>query len=203
MLFPMFSKKNEAEEIKHHPHDFIVKRLFLWAIPEWVKPNHATILRFIMTPYVVWLIYIHEYDLATVWFILAALTDAIDGSMARTRKQITEWGELFDPVADKLLIGTVGLILIYRYLHLFLIITILVLEFLTIAAAFYLKWKHPHFRPKANVFGKLKMLMQVIGVVLLLIFAQMPGSSVMSAVVSVIFAVSIFFTVLSMYFAGL
>jgi len=193
----------DNSEIKHHPHDFIVKRLFLWAIPEWVKPNHITVTRFILVPPVIWLVYIQNYDVAAALFIVAALTDAIDGSLARTRNQITEWGELFDPVADKLLIGSIGLILIYRYLHLFLIIAILALEFTTIAAAFYLKWKKPKLRLKANVYGKIKMFLQVCGVVLLLIFAQMPGSHVLSGVISVIFMGSIFFTVLSMYFAGI
>lgn len=192
-----------TEEIKHHPHDFIVKRLFLWAIPEWVKPNHITVIRFLLVPPVIWLVYTHDYDLAAAVFIVAALTDAIDGSLARTRRQITEWGELFDPVADKLLIGSVGLILIYRYLHLFLILAILALEFTTIAAAFYLKWKKPKLRVKANVYGKIKMFMQVIGVVLLLIFAQMPGSAVLSVVISGIFIISIIFTILSMYYAGI
>ncbi|MFA6322486.1 MAG: CDP-alcohol phosphatidyltransferase family protein [Candidatus Buchananbacteria bacterium] len=190
-------------EYKLHPHDFIVNRMILWAIPDWIKPNHVTILRFILTPPVVWLVFLRDYDVAFALFIIAALTDAIDGSMARIRNQITEWGELFDPVADKLLIGSVGLILIYRYLHLFLIVTILVLEFVTILAAFYLKKKHPNFRPKANVFGKTKMFLQVVGVALLLIFAQMPGNQVLSVGISGIFTVSIFFTILSMYFAGI
>lgn len=193
----------QENEIKHHPHDFIVKRLFLWAIPEWVKPNHVTIVRFILVPPVIWLVFTQNYDIAAALFVIAALTDAIDGTMARTRKQITEWGELFDPVADKLLIGSVGLILIYRYLHLFLIIAILALEFTTIAAAFYLKWKNPKIRMKANVYGKIKMFMQVCGVFFLLIFAQMPDNSFLSASISGIFVVSIFFTILSMYFAGI
>lgn len=192
----------ETDDIKHHPHDFIVQRLFLWAIPFWVKPNHVTVLRFFLIPPVVFLVYSSHYDWALFLFIIAALTDAIDGSMARTRKQITEWGELFDPVADKLLIGTVGLILIYRYLHLFLIVTILVLEFLTILAAFYLKWKKPKIRPMANVYGKIKMFLQVVGVGLLLIFSQMPGSHTLSAVISGIFVISIGFTLVSMYKAG-
>jgi phosphatidylglycerophosphate synthase len=74
---------------------------------------------------------------------------------------------------------------------------------LTIFAAFYLKKKHPHYRPKANVFGKLKMLLQVIGVILLLFFAQMSGSSELSVIISGIFSLSIVFTVLSTYYAGL
>jgi CDP-diacylglycerol--glycerol-3-phosphate 3-phosphatidyltransferase len=193
----------ETVNIKHYPHDFLVNRLILWAIPEWIKPNQITALRFILIPPVVWLVYSGHYAWATALFIIAALTDAVDGSLARTRRQITEWGELFDPVADKLLIGTVGLILIYRFLHLFLIVIILVLEFLVIFATFYLKKKNPQIRPKANVFGKIKMVLQVVGVTLLLIFAQFPGSHILSGIISLIFIISIFFTLLSMYYFGI
>ncbi len=188
---------------KPYPHDFLIDRLILWAIPSWIKPNHFTVLRFFLVAPVVWLIYSHDYLWGGILFVATAFTDAIDGSLARTRNQVTEWGELFDPLADKLLIGAVGFILIFRLLHWVLIVIILVLEFLTIVAAFYVKWRQMPIRPRANVFGKIKMVLQSTGVILLLVFTQMPNNNPLGWVISGIFIVSIFFTVLSIYFAGI
>jgi len=192
-----------AEKPKTYPQDHLINRLILWTLPEWIKPNHITVLRFILTVPVVWLIYLENYDLATALFIITALTDAIDGAMARIRNQITEWGELFDPVADKLLIGLVGFLLIFRFLHWWLIVIILSLEFITVFAAMVVKAKYPQIPIRANIFGKTKMILQCLGVILLLIFAQMPDNAGLSWTISGIFSLSIVFTVLSMRYAGI
>jgi len=193
----------ENEKPKLYPQDYLINWLILWTLPKWVRPNHITGLRFILTVPVVWLIFIKDYDLATALFIMAALTDAIDGALARVRNQITEWGELFDPIADKLLIGLTGLLLIFRFLHWWLMVIILILEFITILWAIYVKIKHYDIHISANVFGKLKMVFQSSGVILLLIFAQMPDNSNLSAIISTIFIISIIFTILSMHYAGI
>ncbi len=44
--------------------------------------------------------------MATALFVVAAVTDRLDGWYARTRGQVTDLGKLLDPIADKLLIGT-------------------------------------------------------------------------------------------------
>jgi len=193
----------DQSAIKILPQDRLMAKTILRLIPSWVTPNQVTVLRFILTVPVVWLVLYHYYNPAIWLFILAVLTDAVDGAMARTRNQITEWGELFDPVADKLLIGAVGLLLIFRYLHWLLILIILTLEFITIIAAFIYK-THGGLAPvKANIFGKTKMVLQSSGIGLLLIFAQNPTNHVLSLIISIIFIISIGFTVLSMYASGL
>ena len=185
------------------PHDWLLSKTILPLIPPRIRPNHITVLRFILTVPVVWLTVYHYYNIAIWLFIFAVFTDALDGSMARVRNQITEWGELFDPVADKLLIGSVGLLLIFRYLHWLLILTILTLEFITIVAVFIYKKRGGTGKIQANVFGKTKMVLQASGIGLLFIFAQNPTNHILSLVISTIFMVSIVFTVLSMYSSGL
>jgi len=190
-------------DTKPYPHDWLVNRLILWLIPQRIKPNHITSLRFVLTVPTVWLIYSGNYSLGAALFIIAALTDIIDGSLARIRNQITEWGELFDPVADKLLIGLVGIILIFQFLHWAFIAAILALEIITILGAFYFKLTNKPIHIKSNIFGKIKMILQSIGIVLLFVFAQMPNNEPLNIFVSTIFAISIVFTLLSMFFAGI
>ena len=70
-------------------------------------PNSLTVVRIILVPlFVIFLSARIPYGiyLATVIFIIAALTDSIDGYLARKWKQVTTLGKLLDPLADKLLI---------------------------------------------------------------------------------------------------
>ena len=70
-------------------------------------PNALTVFRILLVPVLV-VVLLSELErgdlLAAVIFATASLTDAVDGHLARTRKEITTFGKLMDPVADKLLI---------------------------------------------------------------------------------------------------
>lgn len=136
-------------------------------IPHSVKPNHVTVVRFILTPPVVLLLWLDHYWIGLVIFLLAAFTDAIDGAMARTRNQITDWGKMFDPFADKLLICSAVFIIILKYVDFWAGWVIIILETLIIIAA--LIQKHQGRVVQANLWGKIKMNLQVLGVVLLLL----------------------------------
>ncbi|MDI9440641.1 MAG: CDP-diacylglycerol--glycerol-3-phosphate 3-phosphatidyltransferase [Firmicutes bacterium] len=78
-------------------------------------PNFITLTRILLVPLFTFL-YLQEPGsmnfAATAVFLLAALTDALDGYLARSRKEITRFGQLIDPIADKLLITAALLCLI-------------------------------------------------------------------------------------------
>jgi len=70
-------------------------------------PNVLTVLRILLVPVLVVALLDETANgdlLAAIIFALASLTDAVDGYLARTRDAITTFGELMDPIADKLLI---------------------------------------------------------------------------------------------------
>ena len=67
-------------------------------------PNRLTILRILMAPVIVILVVYRMPAWALAAFCVAALTDALDGFIARTRGQRTELGRILDPLADKLLL---------------------------------------------------------------------------------------------------
>lgn len=75
-------------------------------MPKINLPNKLTILRIFMVPLlVVVLLTRYSLNLAALIFSLAALTDWLDGYIARSTDQITDLGKLLDPIADKLLLA--------------------------------------------------------------------------------------------------
>jgi len=69
-------------------------------------PNALTILRILLIPVIVGFLVYEHFDYALVTLIVAALTDALDGSIARMANQKTQFGAYLDPLADKLLLMT-------------------------------------------------------------------------------------------------
>jgi cardiolipin synthase len=73
--------------------------------------NRLTIIRILMTPGIAALLLYRQTAAALALFLLAGLTDALDGFVARTRGQRTALGMVLDPLADKLLMVSVVLVL--------------------------------------------------------------------------------------------
>jgi cardiolipin synthase (CMP-forming) len=69
-------------------------------------PNFLSLLRIILVPVFVIFLIQSEYDKALIAFIVAGLTDALDGTLARLLKCQTTLGAYLDPIADKLLLVT-------------------------------------------------------------------------------------------------
>ena len=74
-------------------------------------PNLLTLLRLSFIPFIVSSILEGHYEIALILFVLAGISDALDGILARLLGQRTKLGEYLDPIADKLLISTLFLIL--------------------------------------------------------------------------------------------
>ena len=74
-------------------------------------PNLLTLLRLSFIPFVVSSILDGRYGIALILFILAGISDGLDGLLARALGQRTKLGEYLDPIADKLLISTLFLVL--------------------------------------------------------------------------------------------
>lgn len=159
------SSFEKSEEI--YFTDKILAATVLKLIPRRVTPNHVTVLRLVFTPVVALLMFYGHYSIGLWAFLLVAFTDAIDGAMARTRDQITPWGKIYDPVADKILISTMVFIIVLRYIDLWTALIIVFLEIVIIVTGWYrLKIGK---KVQANIWGKIKMNLQVLGVTILLL----------------------------------
>ena len=153
---------------KIYPHDRLMARTVLRLVPPSVTPNQITILRFLLTPVAVWFVHARQYDISIPFFLLVAFSDALDGSLARVRGQVTEWGMIWDPVADKLLIASIAVVLLFRHFPPELAVVIFGLEAIFLAGGYY--WKRKGRIVSANVWGKFKMIAQVLGIALFLLF---------------------------------
>lgn len=167
---------------------------FLKFIPKWVTPNHLTIMRFLSIPFVLFLLVLENYPAAIVLFSISAFTDALDGALARTTNQITEWGKMYDPVADKILIGTVVALVVSKNISPVLALSIISLELFIVLAALYQK-KQNQIEIEAKKAGKVKMVFQSFGVGFILLFISWP--------VEVFYDLSVMLLYLSLFFAGL
>jgi cardiolipin synthase len=74
-------------------------------------PNQLTLLRMIFLPFIVINLVKHDFKWALALFILAGMSDGLDGLLARTLHQQTLFGQYLDPIADKLLMSTMFLVL--------------------------------------------------------------------------------------------
>jgi cardiolipin synthase len=137
-------------------------------------PNLLTLLRICLAPFLVAAILERHFAVSFGLFVVAGLTDALDGLLARILKQRSLLGEYLDPVADKLLLSTLFLVL----MHMTLIpVTVTVLVFgrdvgiLVVAAILYAATGRREFSP--SLLGKANTLAQVAAVAAVLVQAML------------------------------
>jgi cardiolipin synthase len=137
-------------------------------------PNLLTLSRICLAPFLVSAILDNHYALSFGLFVAAGLTDLLDGLLARVLKQYTMLGQYLDPVADKLLLSTLFLVLTYKDL-IPARVTALVLGrdvgILVVAAILYATVGRREFRP--SIFGKGSTLAQIAAVAAVLFQAML------------------------------
>jgi CDP-diacylglycerol--glycerol-3-phosphate 3-phosphatidyltransferase len=137
-------------------------------------PNYISLTRIASVPLLIWILSTSRFSsqhgqkelLASAIFILASITDGLDGYLARRRGQITTLGMLLDPLADKLLIAAAFITLVQftpRIVPAWMAVVIIGREFLvsglrSIAAS-------EGFTIEASNLGKFKMFVQIFSVV--------------------------------------
>ena len=141
-------------------------------------PNRLTILRIILTPVFLFLFMAdfipHNNIYALVVFVAACLTDFADGKIARSQNLITNFGKIADPIADKILSSAVllGLMLI-DMCSIWVLLIILTREF-TISAIRISAASQGLVIP-ANIYGKIKTIMQMVFSILVLLLLSIQG----------------------------
>lgn len=162
--------------------DSIIGRTVLWAIPHRVRPNHLTVLRFVLVPLVFLLFRGGFTGAALAVFVVGACTDFLDGAMARERDQVTELGTFIDPLADKLLVAAALLALGWDYLVIKIIVASVVLELASMVLG-AVHWAQGGGVVRANVFGKVKMVLLSVGLSLFLLGRVLAADAAVDAAV--------------------
>jgi len=132
----------------------------------WNLPNALTTLRIVMVPFFGWALLVDGGD-SVVWrvvawviFVLAMITDKVDGDIARSRNLVTDFGKIADPIADKALTGMafVGLSIVGE-LWWWVTILVLVREW---GITLLRLWVIRHGVMAAGRGGKLKTVLQTV-----------------------------------------
>lgn len=114
------------------------------------------------------------YDLlAGLFFILASITDALDGYLARKFNWISDFGKIWDPIADKVLTTSVFILLASQNVTLWYLIVIIVSRD-TIIDAYRQTVAKKNIVVAANLFGKLKTIFQMIALIVLILVFNNP-----------------------------
>lgn len=152
--------------IRLTPSDRLIGCILEPLIPKGLKPNYITVFRMFLVPPILLFLARENYAVGVPLFLFAAFTDVLDGALARLRRQITPWGILYDPLADKLLIGSVLFLIVLKHINFALGLCLLLVEAFLIVSG-WLNKKRGILVP-ANTWGKAKMVAEVIGIMFLL-----------------------------------
>ena len=158
----------------------------------WTAPNQLTLLRLFFVPAIAICIMEQRFHTALVLVVIAGLSDGLDGMVARRLHQQTRLGEYLDPIADKLLLSSLFLVLSsnhiipWRY-------TVLVfsrdLGILIISALLYVVGLRD-FRP--GIFGKINTACQIAAVFFALLAEVYPQEPIWAAKRVLLYAVFAF-----------
>ncbi|MBR5128317.1 MAG: CDP-diacylglycerol--glycerol-3-phosphate 3-phosphatidyltransferase [Roseburia sp.] len=157
-------------------------------------PNKLTIFRCILiVPFVALLL--NGYDLfATIIFIIASLTDLLDGKIARKYNLVTNFGKFMDPLADKLLVCSALICLVeMERLAAWIVCIIIAREF--IISGFRLIASDNGIVIAASYWGKFKTTFQMVMVVVLMLNIQ---NNIMMILGQVLIWISLALTIISL-----
>ena len=162
-------------------------------------PNKLTVMRMILIPFFVFFMlapYFEGYGnyIAVAIFIIASLTDMLDGKIARKYNLVTDFGKFMDPLADKLLVCSAMICLIEKgQLAAWIVIIIIAREF--IISGFRLVAADNGIVIAASYWGKFKTVSHMAMIILLILDIQNP---IMQTITTVVVWIGLILTVVSL-----
>lgn len=114
----------------------------------WTPSNVVSLFRMLLTVPAVYLL-IHEMRVAAFFVcVVSAFTDYLDGRLARSTQTVSEWGKIIDPVADKVFIGAILIVLLIQGLYpVWFVAVVLGRDVLIVAGGLYLRRYTPVVPP--------------------------------------------------------
>lgn len=136
-------------------------------------PNFLTLLRIILVPAIVIFLIQDEYLKALIVFVIAGLTDALDGALARLLNKQTELGAFLDPLADKVLLSTCFIALsIFGLIPSWLTVIVISRDVIILMGVMSLSMMSIDYEIKPVFVSKVTTALQIITVFLALLLKQ-------------------------------
>ena len=156
-------------------------------------PNTLTIFRIFLVPVFIYLILNDRLQAATVVFVAAGVTDAVDGFIARTFNQRTEFGANIDPLADKLLLSGAFIVLTVKgFVPLWLCVPVIIRDFILLAGVVWLRGSGRKVVIAPSIFGKLTTVLQILTVAYALVFPHRTGDMAFLSLAAATAVVTVF-----------
>ena len=134
-------------------------------------PNFLSLLRIILVPVFVIFLIQEQYSRALITFVVAGLTDALDGTLARLLKCQTTLGAYLDPIADKLLLVTSFVTLaIYGLIPGWIAVIVISRDFIILLGIAILTLMSVTYEIKPAIVGKLTTVLQVATIFFALLY---------------------------------
>lgn len=128
--------------------------------------NLISFSRFLLLPFTLLFLLNDAYILGLVFIIIIWVSDLLDGYFARKRNEISELGKIIDPLADKLSVAGIVLVLLYKEMvPLWFVIIVIFRDLLILIGALYLKYRK-NIVLQSDITGKLTVF--VIGFTMLI-----------------------------------
>jgi cardiolipin synthase len=136
-------------------------------------PNGLTFLRLILTPVIVMLLLDGAFFWAFLVFLLAGVTDGLDGFLARSLREPTEFGKILDPLADKILLGSSFITLAFLWrLPIWLAGIVVGRDLVLMIGSCILYMVTGRFGYPPSLIGKLSTVLQVLTVLAVMVMAE-------------------------------
>jgi len=146
-------------------------------------PNLLSLLRIGLVYPILNNIFLGEFVISFIYFMVAAFTDALDGFLARKMHWQTYLGTILDPVADKLLLsGTIFILWLNEYIPLYIFIIFFGRDLVILLGAAVHMTLIETETPSPNILGKITTTLQVIYILLVMLLQITPSPNILGKI---------------------
>ena len=162
-------------------------------------PNFMSLFRLVLIPFILWIYVRDNYDVAAALVAISALTDILDGVIARKFNMVSDLGKVLDPVCDKLTHAALLICLLMRYRCVWVLLALLAVKEITTAILGAIAIKRKETVHSAKWYGKLCTVVFESAMILLMLFPGIPERAAI-VILALCCAVMVFSMVMYMIF---
>lgn len=142
-------------------------------------PNLITITRIILMPFFAATLIYSEYLYALILFISAGISDILDGYIARLKKQVSDFGTILDPIADKFILFTSFILMtVNGIIPKWITVIVISRDMIVITGALILYFVTNKMRVEPSILGKASNILQYLLIGLTLLSVSLKGESI-------------------------
>ena len=181
----------------HHLRKYLTKEQIF------TIPNFMSLFRLVLLPFIIWTYWRRSYDIAVGLLILSALTDALDGVIARKFNMVSDLGKMLDPLCDKLTQAALLVCLAMRYWYVWIVFALLAVKDVTMSILGSAAIRHRGTVHSAQWYGKVCTVILETVMAALILFPAIPEKVVIVLLCLCAAAILFSLTMYVIYLCGL